>query len=137
MPRFLLGHRQKALFRLVPVPENGERAPSLNGALDCLDHITTTTTTTITTGYLQKFQDGLQILAVRRNRSKKFLKSLMPAFLFLRIFEDSSYKSSSMKSVRAAATMFVSVARHHSAKHLHKCVQLLRFSISSKFKNVH
>ena len=28
-----------------------------------LDHITTTTT--ITTGYLQKFQDGLQILAVR------------------------------------------------------------------------
>ena len=28
---------------------------------DFLDHITTT----ITTGYLQKFQDGLQILAVR------------------------------------------------------------------------
>ena len=67
-----------------------------------LDHInlTTTTTTTITTGYLQKFQDGLQILAVRGlNRSKKFLKkSLMPAFLFLRIYEDSSYKSSSIKS---------------------------------------
>ena len=34
MPRFLLGHRQTALFRLVPVPENRERAPSLNGALD-------------------------------------------------------------------------------------------------------
>ena len=29
----LPGHRQKALFRLVPVPENRERAPSLNGAL--------------------------------------------------------------------------------------------------------
>ena len=25
-------------------------------------------------------------------------------------------------------------ARHHSAKHLHKCAQLLRFSISLKFK---
>ena len=104
-----------------------------------LDHITTTTT--IRTGYLQKFQDGLQILAVRgKNRSKKFLKkSLMPAFLFLRIYEDSSYKSSSMKSVRAAAIMFVSVARHHSAKHLHKCLcaQLSRFSISLRFKNLH
>ena len=31
-----------------------------------VDHIKlTTTTTTITTGYLQKIQDGLQILAVR------------------------------------------------------------------------
>ena len=30
-----------------------------------LDHINLTTTTTITTGYLQKFQDGLLILAVR------------------------------------------------------------------------
>ena len=98
-----------------------------------LDHITTTTTTTITTGYLQKVQDGLQILAVRGlNRSKKLLKkSLMPAFLFLRIYEESSYKSSSMESVRAAAIMFVSVAWHPSAKHLHKCAQLLRFSISS------
>ena len=37
-------------------------------------------------------------------------------------------KSSSVKSVRAAAIMFVSVPRHHSAKHLHKCAQLLRFS---------
>ena len=103
-----------------------------------LDHITTTTTTT-TTGYLQKFKDGLQILAARgQNRSKKFLnKSLMPAFLFLRIYEDFSYKSSSMKSVRAAAIMFVSVARHHSVKHLRKCAQLLRFSISLKFKNLH
>ena len=61
----------------------------------------------------------------------------MPAFLFLRIYEDSSYKSSSMKSVRAAAIMFVSVARHHSAKHLYKCAQLLCFSISLKFKNLH
>ena len=33
--------------------------------------------------------------------------------------------------------MFVSVARHHSAKHLYKCAQLLRFSISLKFKNLH
>ena len=32
VPRFLLGHRQKALFRLVPVPGNREPAPSLNGA---------------------------------------------------------------------------------------------------------
>ena len=61
----------------------------------------------------------------------------MPAFLFLCIYEDSSYKSSSMKFVRAAAIMFVSIARHHSAKHLHKFAQLLRFSISLKFKNLH
>ena len=62
----------------------------------------------------------------------------MPAFLFLRTYEDSSYKSSSMKSVRAAAIMFVSVTRHHSAKHLHKCAQLLRSpAISLKFKNLH
>lgn len=61
----------------------------------------------------------------------------MPAFLFLRVYEDSSNKSSSMKSVRAAAIMFVSVARCHSAKHLYKCAQLLRFSISLKFKNLH
>ena len=27
-------HRQKALFRLAPVPENWERTPSLNGAYD-------------------------------------------------------------------------------------------------------
>ena len=33
MPKFLLGHRHKSLFRLVPVPENRERVPSLNGAL--------------------------------------------------------------------------------------------------------
>ena len=39
----------------------------------------------------------------------------MPSFLFLCIYEDSSYKSSSMKSAQAAAIMFVSVARHHSA----------------------
>ena len=53
---------------------------------DFLDHITTT----ITTGYLQKFQDGLQILAVRGlSQSKKFLrKNFMPAFMFLRIYED-------------------------------------------------
>ena len=102
-------------------------------------HYSIITTTIITTGYLQKFQDGLQILAyeVFENRSKKFLKkSLMPVSMFLRICEDFSYKSSSMKSVRAAA-MFVSVARHHSTKHLHKCAQLLRFSISLKFKNLH
>ena len=61
----------------------------------------------------------------------------MAAFLFLRVYEDSSYKSSSMKSVRAAAIMFVSVTQHHSAKHLNKCAQLLRFSISLKFKNLH
>ena len=60
----------------------------------------------------------------------------MPAFPFLRIYEDSSYKGSSMQSVRVAAIMFVSVARHHSAKHLHECAQLLRFSISLKFKNL-
>ena len=36
VPRVLLGHRQKALFRLVPVPENRERAPSLNGPIDYL-----------------------------------------------------------------------------------------------------
>ena len=93
-----------------------------------LDHVSRTTRTTITTqtttGYLQNFQDGLQILAVRgfRNRSKKFFKkSLMPAFIFmfLRTCEDFSYKSSSMKSVRAAIT-FVSFARHHTVttKHL-------------------
>ena len=29
----LLLHQQKAMFRLVPVPENQTRAPSLNGAL--------------------------------------------------------------------------------------------------------
>ena len=70
---------------------------------------------------------------VFENRSKKFLqKSLMPVFMFLRICEDFSYKSSSMKSVWTAAIMFVSVARHHSTKHLHKCAQLLRFSISLK-----
>ena len=51
----------------------------------------------------------------------------MPAFMFLRIYEDFR-KSSSMKSVRAAAIMIVSVARHHSAKHLHKCAQHLQFS---------
>ena len=51
----------------------------------------------------------------------------MPAFMFFRIYENFR-KSSSMKSVRAAALMFVSVARHHSAKHLHKCAQLSRFS---------
>ena len=52
----------------------------------------------------------------------------MPAFMFLRIYEDFR-KSSSMKSVRAAAIMFVSVARHHSAKHLHKYgAQHLQFS---------
>ena len=76
--------------------------------------------TTITTCYLQNFQDGLQILVVRgfRNRLKKFFKkSLMPAFMFLRTCEDFSYKSSSMKSVRAAIT-FVSFARHHTTKHL-------------------
>ena len=92
------------------------------------------------TSYLQKFQGGLQNLAVRSlNRLKKFLKkSLMPAFLFLRTYENSSYKSSSMKSVRAAAIMFVSVTRYHSAKHLHKCAQLLRSpAISLKFKNLH
>ena len=61
----------------------------------------------------------------------------MPAFMFLRIYKDFNYKSSSMKSVRTAAIMFVSVTRHHSAKHLHKCAQLLRFSISLKFKNLH
>ena len=86
-----------------------------------LDHVSTTTTTTITTGYLQNFQDGLQILAVRvfRNRSKKFFKkSLMPAFMFLRTCEDFSYKSSSMKSVGAAIT-FVSFSRHHTTKHLY------------------
>ena len=60
----------------------------------------------------------------------------MPAFMFLRIYEDSSYKSSSVKSVRAAAIMFVSVARHYSAKDLHKYAQLLRFSISLKFKKL-
>ena len=60
----------------------------------------------------------------------------MPAFMFLRIYQDFR-KSSSMKSVRAVAIMFVSVAWHHSAKHLHKCAQLLRFSISLKFKNLH
>ena len=35
MPRhgtqILLGHGQKVLFRLVPMPENRERAPCLNG----------------------------------------------------------------------------------------------------------
>ena len=42
--------------------------------LNDLDH---EKTTTLTTGYLKKTQDGLQILAVRgfRNRSKKFLKN--------------------------------------------------------------
>ena len=43
------------------------------------------------------------------NRSKKIL-----AFMFLRFCEDFSYKSSSMKSVRAAAIMFVSFDRHHA-----------------------
>ena len=68
---------------------------------------------------------------VFENRFKKFL-----AFMFLRFREDFSYKSSSMKSVRAAAIMFVSVARHHSAKHFPKCANPLRFSISLKFKNL-
>ena len=77
--------------------------------------------------YLQKFQDGLQILSVRgfQNRLKKFLKkSLMPVFMFLRICEDFSYKSSSMKSVRAAAIMFVSVARHHSKTFVQMCTAI-------------
>ena len=82
-----------------------------------LDHVSRTTTTTITTGYLQNFQDGLQILAVRLRFSKPieeiFKKTLMPAFMFVRTCEDFSYKSSSMKSVRAAIT-FVSFARHHT-----------------------
>ena len=69
---------------------------------------------------------------VFENRSKKCL-----AFMFLHFCEDFSYKCSSMKSVRAAAIMFVSVARHYSAKHLHKCAQLLRFSINLNFKNLH
>ena len=34
----LLGHRQKALFRLVPVPENRERAPSLKSFLAALSN---------------------------------------------------------------------------------------------------
>ena len=49
--------------------------------------------------------------------------------MFLRIYEDSSYNCSSMKSVRAAAIMFVSFARHHSAKHLHKRAQLDKLEV--------
>ena len=71
--------------------------------------------TTITTGYLKKTQDGLQILAVQglrnrsgRNFSRRAFK--MPAVLFLRICKDFSCKSSSIKSVRAA--MFVSFPWH-------------------------
>ena len=33
MPDFLLGHQQKAMFRLVQVPGHQARAPSVNGAL--------------------------------------------------------------------------------------------------------
>ena len=74
-------------------PFNGTCLRSLHLSLRFydLDHVTTT----ITTGYLNKFQDGLKILPVRgsRNQPKKFLKkSLMPAFMFVRICEDFSYK---------------------------------------------
>ena len=96
------------------------------------------TTTKITTSYLQQFQDGLQILAKRdfRNQPKKFLKnSLMPAFMFLRIYKDFSYKSSSVKSVRATI-MFVSFPRHHH-QNICRRAQSLRFSISLKFKYLH
>ena len=47
----------------------------------------------------------------------------MPAFI-LRISEDFNYKHSSMKFV-IAATMFVSFARHNTAKHLQMCATLL------------
>ena len=102
-----------------------------------LNHIITTT---IITGYLQKFQDGLQILAVRGFRkpieeiSQKELNACLYVSTHLRGLQ---LQSSSMKSVRAAAIMFLSVARRHSAKHLHKCARLLRFSISLKLKNLH
>ena len=83
----------------------------------CLYDLDHEKTTTITTGYLKKSQDGLQILAVQgfRNQSgRNFSRDFkMPAFLFLRICKDFSCKSSSMKSVRAA--MFVSFPRHHKA----------------------
>ena len=96
--------------------------------------------TTITTGYLQKTQDGLQILAVRgfrnrsgRNFSKRDFK--MPAFLFLRICKDFSCKSSSMKSILERQCSFSSLGT--TQQNNCKCAQLLRFSISFKCKYLH
>ena len=50
----------------------------------------------------------------------------MPAFMFLRIYEDIR-KSSSMKSVRAAAINVRFRRSAPSAKRLHKCAQHLQF----------
>ena len=38
------------------------------------------------------------------------------------------YVFTHLRGLQEKAIMFVSVARHHSAKHLQKCAQLLRFS---------
>ena len=96
--------------------------------------------TTITTGYLKKTQDGLQILALRgfrnrsgRNFSRRDFK--MPAFLFLRICKDFSCKSSSMKSVLERQCSFSSLGT--TQQNNCKCAQLLRFSISFKCKYLH
>ena len=78
--------------------------------------------TTITTGYLQKTQDGLQILAVRgfrnrsgRNFSRRDFK--MPAFLFLRILQGLQLQKF-IYEIRTRAAMFVFFPRHHTAKQL-------------------
>ena len=101
-----------------------------------LDHITTTRTTTTESVTFKNFRMPLANPGGKRLKPiKEISQEELNACLYVSThYEDSSYKSSSMKSVRAAAIMFVSVARYHSARHLHKREQLLRFSISLKFK---
>ena len=104
-----------------------------------LDHITTTTTTT-TTGCLQKYISGW--LANPGGKRLKPIEEISEEELNACLYVSTHLRGLQLQKfiyeiIRAAAIMFVSVARHHSAKHLHKCAQLLRFSISLKFKNLH
>ena len=65
------------------------------------------------------------------------LKACLSVYTHLRGLQLQKFIHEIRTYIRAVAIMFVSVARHHLAKHLHKCAQFLRFSISRKFKNLH